>query len=350
MMIIFKYLILFLSFFLLACSGKNSAETVLEDYLNQVEMATGVNSQPITKFMLENYPARRDRALPVEDVRIGMLEFFNFSDCDLFNLISERNSILGKVMPVSQRLVYEIEFMHGINNCYSRPAEDREIDQSFRNEIKRIIRIKNDNLSRVFWNATFDSPEMQKTFSLAGRPLDLNEEQAIHVDSLRIIEYFTKIGSHLNNPQMVIDIGELENKYYKLQLHQYGGRLLTTISQLMNYLNRVAYSLEITLKNRSLCHQNNSNQKLSELEGIFRNHYTDRVQPYLTKTYQQGREWLDAVNRLISIQDVRIPQVFADYREKMLSLDREGSLWQRFETAIRRHDQTWQMFLRGCSE
>lgn len=330
-----------------ACSRQNSAESILQDYLQRVEMATGVESQEGPSIPLLTYPSRRDRAISIEEIRIGFLDYLKFYGCDLFTLISQRNSTLGKLMPASKRLVYEMNFLQKAEACRRKLTAERKSGEAFTKQFEEIIDLKKDSITKIFWNATFDSPEMQKAFSLAVSPLDIDDRKA-YLSSRQAIEYFSNLGVQLENFIYGISVQELEAHYYDLQFYQYGGRLFQSLVQLIDYLNRAAFSLETLISNEPICHQRQPNRKARLLNTVFSQDYLQRVQPYLAQIRRQGQDWLEIINRLIAIQTIQIPSPFADYRTRMLSMDGEKSLWQSFEKSIRQHSRAWQKLLGSC--
>jgi hypothetical protein len=88
------------------------------------------------------YPGRRDRSIPVADMRIGITEFIHLYDCDLFRLINERNSNLGKIMPISRRLVYEITFLDSASDCQRKLTAEPNVEIEFRDRLRDIIETK----------------------------------------------------------------------------------------------------------------------------------------------------------------------------------------------------------------
>jgi hypothetical protein len=331
----------------LACSSGRSAESALEDYLTRVQNATEVDSELPEPIPVLNYPSRRDRSVSIEEMRIGFMDFFNLYDCDLFRLINERNSNLGKLMPISQRLVYEVRFLRAAGVCERRLAEKADGNESFRQQLRDIITAKQDALPRVFWNATFDSDEMQKSFSLAAAPLTLDDE-ATYAGSRQALSYFRGVSRILIDAETRIDVEELETHYYALQRDRYGGRLLQSMAQLTRYLQAAAEALESVLEDPTLCFQRKPTQKARILLTVLTKYYGGRIQPYLSRIHEQGRSWLFAVNMLIDAPGIPIPTAFTDYRELVLSLEHEGSIWIRFEQAVDRHTEAWQALLKHC--
>ncbi len=331
---------------LLSCDS-NSSTAVLEDYLSRVETATDVPARKDETVALPPYPSRRNRTLEVEEIRLGMLDYIKLYDCDLFALINERNSNLGRIMPISQRLVYEIRFLDSADRCLRKLVRDSDSEASFREQLQAIIATKRTQLSRIFWNATFDSEEMQKAFSLAVEPLG-PDDQVAYTNSRQAIEYFLGLGTRLGEHDLTVATDQLEAQYYTLQLHQYGGRLARAVLQLIHYLNAAAYSLEVVSQDRTFCFQGKPTKKARILETVLIKFYGGRIQPYLSAIHQQGKSWLVSINKLIDLPATPIPAAFSRYRDRMLSLDKGGSLWSEFEATIHRHTEAWKQVLGKC--
>ena len=81
------------------CSRDGDPEALLTDYVERVARVSGVDVPDDYRAALLPYPDRRERILPLADLRIGMLDFLALADCGLQEIVGERNSGLGKVMP-----------------------------------------------------------------------------------------------------------------------------------------------------------------------------------------------------------------------------------------------------------
>jgi hypothetical protein len=281
----------------------------------------------------------------VKEIRIGMTDFLKFYDCELFHLISERNSVMGKLMPVSQRLSYEVQFLRQAEDCYAELVQKKALNEEFLAAFAEILRAKRANLPIIFWNATFDSPELQKAFSLAVKPLAPGD-QAVYTQSLQAIRYFYELGRKVQRTTLKINQEELEKHYFTLQSHQYGGRLLQSVKQLIEYLQQAAHALEMLFQERPICYQNKTSSTARILSNIFTKYYVGKIGPYLSQIHRQGSNWLREINRLIAVQEIQIPLVFAEYQAQMLSP--EKGLWRHFDDAIHRHTQAWQAILQQC--
>lgn len=328
-----------------ACGYRDTAEALLVDYLKRIERATGVQSSLSFRVNLLPYPSHREQNLQVAPMRMGMVNFAKLYSCDLFRLINERNSIMGRVMPISQKLVYEIAFLQNANVCYQKLAAEATTNKEFLSLFEEVIEKKRANLPVIFWQATFNSPELKKLFSLAVSPLKPDENQ-VFVDAQQSMAYFYGLGKQLHSASLVIDKEELEAHYFRLQRYQYGGRLLQSVAQLIEYLNRAAYSLEMLGEESTLCFQNRPTEKAHILNTVFKKYYAQRVGAYISQIHRQSRAWLADIDALVQAQTVNIPIAFINYRAQMLTPNK--GIWQRFDMAIQRHTQAWQSVLSQC--
>ncbi|MEE4376816.1 MAG: DUF3080 family protein [Candidatus Competibacteraceae bacterium] len=323
-----------------------TSEHLLADYVQRVENATGVKAQTTrSATVLLTYPTQRLLKLPMAEIRIGLADYMGLRHCRLFNLVSERNSLLGKVMPLSQQLVYEIDFLREAAICRQRLKNEAKGDKQTDQALLDMIEAKQTAFPVIFWNATFASPEMAKAFSLAAdalRPDEINT----HLYSSQAIDYLITLGAQAPQFATKPDISELEEQYFALQLHRYGGRLLRSIAELSDILNRAADALERMMIAGPVCPQNKPIKKARILKNVFAKFYVGTVQRYLSQIDRQGRQWLEAIEQLVRSQRVDLPPAFVEYRTQMLALD--GKLWQGFRNATKRHTLAWKSLFDQC--
>nr|WP_256384204.1 DUF3080 family protein [Photobacterium toruni] len=63
---------------------------------------------------MPRYPRTHALKQPIADITIGLLNAYELRQCGLFQLIAERNSVLGKVQDKTRRLRYELLFLKQI--------------------------------------------------------------------------------------------------------------------------------------------------------------------------------------------------------------------------------------------
>ncbi len=333
-----------------ACSDADDPQALLLDYVSRVENVTESEAAADDAFEsdLLRYPDRRDLRLPLADVRIGMLEFLGLIQCGLQEIIGERNSSLGKVMPVSQQLIYEHRLLVSARQCRRQLEEKGSKLFALQQTLDEIVAIKTADLPRAYWNATFGSPEFEQMFSLAAAPLPIDAAGAQTAEIERALEHLASLGSRLGDATLELESARLEAHYKALTSRRMAGELLGALELLRLHLDAAARAIESRLENRPMCYNQRPTPNARILDNVFRKYYVAQVQPYLAQAHRQARNWLESVNRLAAAQQAQMPPTFAAYFEAQLSLDAPEALWTRYERALHRHTEAWQTVLGQC--
>ena len=139
----------------------------LDDYLSRVERVTGIAnpSQELRPDPLL-YPDRRARVADLaalSENRMGLVRSLTLRRCGLQDLVGERNSTLGKVMPPSRRLAYEVEFIRRVQACLPTLEGDPELLR-LAEELQTARDAKKAALPALIWNATLGSEEVAAGF------------------------------------------------------------------------------------------------------------------------------------------------------------------------------------------
>lgn len=333
---------------LLGCGQEKSPRAMLEDYASRVEYV--LETQPVRPAgpPLVSYPSHRERRLEIEEVRVDLLDAFALRKCGLLTLISERNSITGKVMPASQRLIYEVRFLTALRECPDRLLSLGDDDGELLQLVRTTIASKERDLKKVFWAATFDGPEMQKVFSLANEPIT-QDEHAPYLASRQALETLLIMGRQLGAKQEMPDSEGLETQLRTLSINEFGGRIAHAQQLLQQELTRVALALETVVAKRPFCFAGKPNQRARILKTVFEKFYAGGIQLYLSQVYQQSRGWQDTLSALLAQQPRNRTAEFDEYWNRMWSPMAPDGLWAFFEASIARHTAAWQTILRQCS-
>ena len=164
-----------------ACTPGDYGLALQADYLQRLNnVLEGGTIAPFDKNELTRYrmPPRRERLQQIADVRIGLLDLvLDVRRCpELQQLISQRNSILGKQLVASRRLAYEGDLLRAIDACLPHLSAER--DQELRTTLGDLAVEKRRQLPRVFWNALNASAEVERYLRFA--------DQALAVDAADI--------------------------------------------------------------------------------------------------------------------------------------------------------------------
>lgn len=332
---------------LLTGCSQPEGQALLEDYLYRLGNATDtqINSNLNPLPPIPAYPPRRERLVALQDMREGMLDTLNLRACNLLPLIAQRNSSLGRVMLVSQQLIYEIRFYSLIRQCRHLPLVRN--DSELLAQVNAIYQAKQQNLPRVLWNAIYNAEEIEANFALGATPLPPGETGSLgpSLTSLQHFEQLIRLSQQTAPWQLPAFVEQLENDYEVLHRNQFGAHWLSSIRLVTETLSRAADSLETRLSQRPLCPQARPTPQAKILHNVFTRYYVARVQPYMAQTHRSGQRWLKQHEVLLGA--LQYGELLADYREQVLSL--EGQLWQNYLRARDRHTRAWQQQLRQCA-
>ncbi|MDN5517127.1 MAG: DUF3080 domain-containing protein [Pseudomonas sp.] len=336
-------LALLLCFFMLAgCGPANDGLALQSDYLQRLQRsldAADVNafdSRSVSQYRL---PARRERIQALPELRIGLLDLvIDARRCPhLQQLISQRNSSLGKQLMPSQRLGYEGDLLRAIDNCLPHLQDD----SSLKPALQRLANDKRQQLPAVFWNALNGSPEFEHYLRFADQalPRDAQEDSA----ALDALQRLAHIGAALP-AQLPPSAEQLEPLYFALYASEQGGQLITSLASLRHTLDAGSELLEQRQQSRPLCPLGQATPRGRILQNIFVKFYAGGLQPYLAQVDQRGQQWQAALLQLQGIEGIP-----TGTREHLLRLAGEqDSLWQDFRTATARHVKAWQTLLNSC--
>lgn len=330
---------------LLGC-GPPQAEDVLIDYSQRVHNALDLDAPPAHQHRIPTYPRRRDLRLEQSDLRIGLIDLVSLERCGLEELVAERNSALGKVMPASQQLLYEHRLLGLARDCSDTLRAGADPDADLLETLDEVVQTKEKDLPHFYWNATFAGPEMAQHLSLAVPLLALESDISSH-DQLGALYYLRDLRSGLGRSGNVFTSQELEEHFFALDNGHYGGRILLSMDGLAHHLQRVADVLDERRRQRPLCPQGRPTPRAQVLNNIFLKFYSGMVQPYIARVHREGSAWIGAMDGLVAKQEA-MPEAFRSYRELALSPDHATAPWQRFSRAIDSHTQAWQAVFSSC--
>ncbi|PKQ40786.1 DUF3080 domain-containing protein [Pseudomonas sp. YY-1] len=327
---------------LAACGPANDGLALQSDYLQRLQRsldAADVNAFDNRSVSRYRLPARRERLSEIPELRIGLLDLvIDARRCPhLQQLISQRNSSLGKQLMPSQRLGYEGDLLRAIDACLPHLQED----SSLKATLQRLASDKRQQLPAVFWNALNGSPEFENYLRFADKALPVNTlEDSAALDALQRL---ASIGAALP-AQLPPNADELEPLFFALYASEQGGQLITSLASLRQNLDAGSELLEQRQQSRPICPLGQATPRGRILQNIFVKFYAGGLQPYLAQVDQRGRQWQAA---LLQLQ--RIDSIPAATREHLQRLAGEqDSLWQDFRAATARHVKAWQALLNSC--
>ena len=300
------------------CDTRFKAEAVLSQYVMNLNRSQFLSINSPAIVMPISLPALRDRQQALSSFDIGLLDFLSLQQCDVGVVVGRRNSILGKVMPDSQRFLYELDVIRAIESC------DID-DDALANELHLVAEKKRIELPIAFGNAIFNGEESNTT-----------ENQQ---ELLSALGRLVGIGEHLMDlPNVDSDV--FENDLRILMNSEYAGRLLYTLTRITNYLSLV--SEQVGALNEEVC-----GAPMAYLKQQFDIHYIKKIQPYMGRLNRSAYQVLPLLNRLVE-QSLFFRLDMAQFLNQF-SLDDEGSEWRHYQDASQIHAKQWSKLFNSCS-
>ena len=351
-----SFLSLFVLVFLSGCNS-NAPQALLDDYAQRM---SNVLDTEITVSSPENllvrFPEKRDRIIATTDIRQGLWEVLDFRQCDMLSIISERNSSLGKVMPASQKMRYELRFIKSLQDCRALIADVKDLDETqikFQTRLQEIYEIKQRNLPAEIWNGIYSSAEITGHFKLAAEPfsLDLSVDSdsitKIHkaVERFAYLATFTKIGgTTIELPEWLDDI---ETEYAALHHSDFGSQVIATMPMLTHTLNNVAGAINTRLKQKPFCYKGHKPKRATVLSNVFQKFYVQQVQPYMAFVEKAAKPWI--VQNDFIINQLPATPAMKEYSLQFFNMQDPNSLWGQWVEARNRHTKAWQNILGQCN-
>ena len=349
-------LLMLLIIFLNGCSN-DTPQDMLTEYQTRVENVletqSTLNDQEQSQHSVP-FPQKRERLLKTDELRQGLWEVLDFRQCDMLSIISERNSSLGKVMPASQKMRYELRFISALQNCRTIVAANETPDstqQAFQARLEEIYQVKLNNLPAEIWNGIYTSAEMSKHFKSGVSPFPLNqsEEKLNHTRVQTALQKLAHLSSLSNSEEITLPdwLDSIEDEYAALHHSELGSQVLATLPLVSSGLNQVASAIETRLKNKVFCFPNHQPKRATVLNNVFRKYYVDQVQPYMSLLEREAKPWLEQHNEILG--RLPIPKTMQEYSSKIISMQNPNSLWGQWIVARNRHTKAWQSILGQCN-
>jgi hypothetical protein len=314
------------------CDTRFQAEDVLSQYVADLNRSQFMSVSSPAIVMPASLPSSRHRQQSLTQFDIGLLDFLSLQQCDVGIVAGRKNSILGKVMPDSQRFLYELDIIRAIESCDIK-------NESLSKELHLIAQQKRRELPMAFGNALFNGAESGVFFSLSNGFLPLNYSTAEQQELLNALNRLVVVGENLEDLPLV-DANVFEGDLKILMDSEYAGRLLYSLVRVSSYLDLVAS--EIKTLGDDIC-----GAPMVYLKQQFEVHYVKVIQPYMGRINRGAYQVLPLLNRLFSVSEP-LSRDMHDFSDQF-SLKESDSVWQRYQWASQNHARQWSALLTKCS-
>jgi hypothetical protein len=332
------------------CQKTEGERAMLDDYAERVARVLDQELDEKATISLPALPPARVRYQATEDLREGVLDVLDFRECQLLHLISERNSILGKVATSSQRLIYELRFLDTMSACIPILERDTETEPEVIERAKAILAQKQADLPIHLWNAWFTGQEIEESLALNQPPLSTEQTLETH-NALNALSAYTHLvetalTQNTSSRPATEQVKSIEQWMQMRFNDPLGTPLLRGLIDVTATLNQVANTLNARLDRKPFCYPNMRNPDADILKNVFTAYYAQKVQPYMAGLNRLGESWFTYHSKLLNL--LKEPDDFSAYSTQVMRLEAENSLWVQFQSATQKHTKAWQRLLSQC--
>ncbi|ASJ75694.1 DUF3080 family protein [Granulosicoccus antarcticus] len=154
---IWKFSLVLCTAVLCGCSG-DVAQFRFDDYRTRLARSLKLDADTVVEPIAPaRRPRKRDMVLEQSSSTISIVDFLRLYDCALGEVIGERNSILGKVAPASQRLFTDLAFLQLAPECIAQ-LQSRN-SEALAEKLAVAVKVKFEGLAKSIANATIASDE-----------------------------------------------------------------------------------------------------------------------------------------------------------------------------------------------
>ena len=303
------------------CFGEGPGD-LFDDY--QTKIARVQDADEIKEdWEFESLPRKRELLLDVPSLSIGLIDSYQLRQCGLFNLIAERNSVLGKVADEFRNYDYQVALLAGVGKCLSASELDPEIVEL----LKEIEQQKLAQFPLHQWNLIYASDAMQS---------QMRGSQWLRSDIGDQVRQTSDALEHINqalNTSLVsgktTEVQEVLDKSSTL------GDLYYSLARASVELDTITKQLT-TFDNNIICGKQRDTTKFRYLNNVFEQQYIGKVQPYMAQLdgyYQQLAPQLGMFDAQPELHSYYFPIQDAH---------------QAFRASTRRHVDYWQQLFKRC--
>ncbi|PKF48980.1 DUF3080 domain-containing protein [Enterovibrio nigricans] len=311
------------------CFENDKATSLFSDYVQR--LANVVDTEPVNPFKSNAVilPRKRDLVTPIKDIRMGLLDAYELRQCGLFQLIAERNSILGKVQDAFRQLNYEMALLRTLEQCLE--LVDSE---ALSKNLNEIYKQKRQQLHSVYWNTFAGSEAWRRQLTPPSLHMIPPDTPFPHSEALLAIESYSLLLLQTKD----IDVIALQEPIEK---QRYLGALFYSLDESTRWLNAATEQL-----NRDdalvICGKNRDTTRLTYLHNVFNRFFIGGVHPYISKL---NGLYLDVQPSLTRFHNqFKTVHTFSDYSNAYFS----GNHYQNFQSAVNNHVAYWQSLFKRC--
>ncbi|MEZ8155790.1 DUF3080 domain-containing protein [Vibrio splendidus] len=295
---------------------------LFDDY--QTKIARVQDAEELKEYWeFESLPRKRELLLDVPSLSIGLIDSYQLRQCGLFNLIAEKNSVLGKVADEFRNYDYQVALLAGVGKCLSGSELDPEVVEL----LKEIEQQKLTQFPLHQWNLIYASDAMQS---------QMRGSQWLRADIGDQVRQTSDALEHINQALNVpLVSGKTTEVQEVLEKSSTLGDLYYSLTRASAELDTITKQLT-TFDDNIICGKQRDTTKFRYLNNVFEQQYIDKVQPYMAQLdgyYQQLAPQLGMFEAQPELHSYYFPIKDAHHA---------------FRASTRRHVDYWQQLFKRC--
>jgi len=322
-------------------AGCSSTTTPAEVYLERLagalnQAAPDFSAAQAKEPQLALFPQGDALLIRRADTKLGVANLLAVHRCELGSVVGGRNSGLGRVHTPSQRFLYDLELLAGLDACESVTERLQEVQRAREAELP--ISAFNALFAGEEWH-DFVTPSVTPD-RFAADPGGLTRALARLSRTLSLT-----LGDKALTATLEADLAELRfSRAFGQQRKSWRDQSLV-LALATQMLNRAR-------EENPGCRNGQPTEAGRIRRTVFEKYYAQGFQPQLAAQAQPDRGWLLQLRQLVEatlagVRDTPEGQRVALWHAKVLGLepDNEFGRWQK---ALAAHTAAWQWQLRAC--
>ncbi|WP_169579622.1 DUF3080 family protein [Saccharospirillum impatiens] len=317
----------------MACT--QSGDDLLADYVKRVSRVLDADIPAVMPIDLPAYPATRALRQAPPEVHIDVLDAWALRGCEVFTLMGERNSILGRVADPLIRLDYERRLLTLLPQCL---ASEPDLDNELVTELDAILDLKVDVFPQHLFNATLANPDYQRYWTGGSGGFAAGDE--VDFEGYRAAQQ--ALAGYTAQPLPVTQSQWLQSMKLITE-YPMGGRSLTAMRWAIEALEQSEQMLRAAAEDARLCPMGRPLQELGFARNVMGNIFAREVQPWLVGVDQRFLAGYDALSAMTGTLGIGNSAIQAFEHEL-------NAYHNRYRTQIRQQVEAWQALFDACGE
>lgn len=307
-----RYYFLLLCLALSGCDlNQHPVDSMFDDYVGRIANVQAEQALPLPTTQTTQLPDKSELTLAIEPITIGLLDSYELRKCGLFNIIAERNSVLGKVQDQFREFDFQLALFAGLQQCLTNEQISVELKQT----LSSIYAKKQTQLPSYLGNLLFTSDAMRA--QLTSSTWLAMDNQITNSELLRSF-HTLYLAYQPENSVKELDLASYQEILEKNNLM---GELWFSMRNAIDKLSVITQQLH-QHDHKIICQSGRDTTRFRYLNNVFNHVYVEQIQPYLARIdahYFKLEPYVTLLENSHPTYTYPIRKTHADFRQATLS-------------------------------